>query len=155
MSVMDLVAGDVREIVLALSVEDVAGLADARRFEAFLSLGSGLDPTWLDEFSRAAREATGADVPTDFLDARSELPDTPTDRIVEQVDPAWISAVAALPDASVPRIAARWIDRMEAEGDEVGADEKEAVYELARDLVRFCRAARDAPDAEVLFAWSL
>jgi hypothetical protein len=152
---MDLVAGDAREIVLALAVDDWDGLTDAARFDAFLSLGAGLDPTWLDEFSRAARDATGADIPGDFIDAREEVPGTPTERTIERVDRAWVRAVADLPDRLVARIASDWIDRMEAEGDEIPAGDRESVYVLARDLVAFCRSARDAGEGDVLFAWSL
>ena len=39
---MDLVAGDVRDIVLALSVEDTAAFEDPDRFRAHLALGAGL-----------------------------------------------------------------------------------------------------------------
>jgi hypothetical protein len=49
---MDLVAGDERSILLAISVDDWAGFDDPTRFDAHLSLGGGLDPTWLDLFSR-------------------------------------------------------------------------------------------------------
>jgi hypothetical protein len=155
MSVMDLVVGDAREIVLTLAVEDLAALADTGRFPAFLSLGSGLDPTWLDEFSRAARDVTAAAQPIDFLDARQELDGVPTDRIVERVDRAWVAAVAELPDDAVSTVAAHWIDRMDAEGDTVRADDKEAIYRLARDLVDFSRTAAGAEDSDVVFAWSL
>jgi len=155
MAVMDLVAGDEREIVLALAVDDWTGLADERRFDAFLSLGAGLDPTWLDEFSRAAREATDRDGPADFLDAREELPESPSERTLERVDRAWVNAVADLPDDALTRIAARWIDRMQAEGDEIPAGDREVVFGLTRDLVRFCRSARDSSGADVLFAWML
>lgn len=154
MSVMDLVAGDRREILLALALDDWAALGDRDVFDAFLSLGPGLDPTWLDEFSRAVRDATGADAPRDFLDAREEL-DAPTERMVERVDPGWVAAVAALADDAIADVAGRWIDRMEAEGDEIPAADRETVYRLAEDLVRFCRSARDARDSEVLFAWEL
>jgi hypothetical protein len=155
MALMDLVAGDVREVLLALAVDDRAGLADPARFDAFLDLGAGLDPTWLDEFSRAARDATGGDVPIDFLDAREEIPDTPTERTIERVTPEWTAAVAALPDAAIARIASRWIDRLEAEGDEIAAGDRETMYQLVRDLVAFSRAAIESEDAETIFAWSL
>ena len=52
-SLMDLVAGETREILLAFAVEDEAGLTDRDRFEAHLALGGGLDPTWLDLFSES------------------------------------------------------------------------------------------------------
>jgi hypothetical protein len=50
-ALMDLVAGNSREILLAVAVDDWQGLADSERFDAHLSLGGGLDPTWLDLFS--------------------------------------------------------------------------------------------------------
>ena len=58
-ALMDLVAGDAREILLAITIEDWAGLDDRSRFDAHLSLGGGLDPTWLDLFSEAVRSVTG------------------------------------------------------------------------------------------------
>jgi hypothetical protein len=154
MTVMDLVAGDEREILLTLAVDDWDAIADERRFDGYLSLGSGLDPTWLDELSRAIRDVTEADEPADFLDARAELVDAPTERTVERVDPAWIEAIARLDDRTLRRVTTRWIDRMEAEGDEVPADERETLYALAADLVRFCRSAAESGSA-VVFAWSL
>ena len=54
-------------------LDDLAALDDRRRFPAHLALGGGLDPTWLDLFSEAARTVTGADGPADFIDARLEL----------------------------------------------------------------------------------
>jgi hypothetical protein len=52
---MDLVAGDAREILLAIAVGDWAGLRDPNRFVAYVSLGGGMDQTWLDLFAQAAR----------------------------------------------------------------------------------------------------
>jgi hypothetical protein len=155
MSVMDLVAGDAREIVLTLAVDELAAFRDTGRFPAFLSLGSGLDPTWLDEFSRAARDVTGGAEPVDFLDARGELDGVPSERIVERVDREWVAAVGRLRDEALPSIAAHWIDRMDAEGDRVSADDKDAIYRLAGELVAFARTAAAAEDADVVFAWSL
>ena len=70
---MDLVAGDQRDIVLALSVDDIAAFDQPDRFVAHLPLGGGLDPTWLDLFCEAVRSVTEQDDPVDFLDARSDL----------------------------------------------------------------------------------
>src|SRR4051794_20856963 len=88
-SLMDLVAGDARDIALALAVDDPASFADPDRFTAHLSLGAGLDPTWLDLFSEAVRSVTAQGAPVDFLDARSELDGAAgtTERIIERVDP--------------------------------------------------------------------
>jgi hypothetical protein len=108
-ALMDLVAGDAREILLAIGLDDWDGLAEPGRFSAFLSLGGGLDPTWLDLFSEACRAATGSGEPVDFLDARRELdgPGDIGDRTIERVDERWIGAVARIPDHDVDRIAGR------------------------------------------------
>lgn len=154
-ALMDLIAGDSREILLAVAIDDFASLADRSRFDAHLSLGAGLDPTWLDLFSEAARRVTGTDEPADFLDARREV-DGPGDvgeRTVERVDPAWISAVARIPDGQVDALAGRWIDLVEEELGDLPPDEKPWIRSLAGDLVRFAREA-DASSA-VIFAWSL
>ena len=71
--VMDLVAGDSREILLAVAVDDLASFGDRTRFPAHLAFGGAVDPTWLDLFSQAARGVTGGDDPVDFLEARAEL----------------------------------------------------------------------------------
>src|ERR1035437_3228943 len=72
-TLMDLIAGDQQEILVAIGTDDRAALGAPRRFAAHLGLGAGLDPTWLDLFSEAARSVTGTDEPPDFLDARREL----------------------------------------------------------------------------------
>jgi hypothetical protein len=154
-ALMDLIAGDRREILLAIAVDDLVGLADRTRFDAHLSLGGGLDPTWLDLFAEAARTVTSSNEPSDFLDARRDL-DGPSDvgeRTVERVDPGWVSAVAQIPDARLDALAGRWIDLVEEELGDLPRDEKPWIRTLASDLVRFARAADQSPD--VLFAWSL
>jgi hypothetical protein len=156
---MDLVAGDAGEILLAIGTGDLAGLDDRRRFPAHVALGGGLDPTWLDLFAEAARGVVGGDGPGDFLDARIEI-DGPGDdegHSVERVDPAWIAAVARIPDAEVGAIASRWIDLVQDELGTLARDEKPWIRDLAGRLVAFCReadraAAGRSPD--VLFAWS-
>jgi hypothetical protein len=155
MALMDLVAGDDREILLAIAVEDWAGLSDADRFAAHVSLGGGLDPTWLDLFSEAVRRVTGADDPADFIDARRELdgPGEATERTVERVDQGWVSAVARIDDRQVDAVAGRWIALVEEELGELPAEEKPWIRQLAGDLVAFARAADQAPT--VIFAWSL
>jgi hypothetical protein len=154
-ALMDLVAGDRREILLAIAVDDLAGLADRARFDAHLSLGGGLDPTWLDLFAEAARAVTSSDEPTDFLDARRDLEGASDvgDRTVEWVHPSWVSAVARIPDSRLDALAGRWIDLVEEELGDLPRDEKPWIRTLASDLVRFARAADQSPD--VLFAWSL
>jgi hypothetical protein len=152
---MDLVAGDSREILLAMAVDDWAGLGDTTRFDAHLSLGGGLDPTWLDLFSEAVRAVTGTQEPADFLDARRDL-DGGADvgeRTIERVDPEWVTAVAAIADDRLDAIAGRWVDLVEEELGELPREEKPWIRTLAADLVRFARAADGS--AAVLFAWSL
>jgi len=154
-SLMDLVAGREREILLAISVEDWGSFDDASRFDAHLALGGGLDPTWLDLFSEAVRSVTGHDSPADFIDARREL-DGPADageRVIERVDPAWIGSIARLPDHDVDAIAGRWIDLVEEELGFLPREEKPWIRKLAGDVVAFARAADRS--ADVLFAWSL
>jgi hypothetical protein len=152
---MDLVAGDSREILLAIAVDDWDAFADRTRFDAHLSLGGGLDPTWLDLFAEAVRSVTDADEPRDFLDARRELdgPGDAGERTIERVDPDWISAVAEIADHQIGAIAGRWIDLVEEELGELPREEKPWIRTLAADLVGFARAADRSP--AVLFAWSL
>lgn len=154
-ALMDLVAGDAREILLVLSVEDPAAFEDRSRFDAYLPLGPGLDPTWLDLFCEAARSIHTSDEPRNFLDARHELEghDAMTERTVEHVDAAWVSAVARLSDHDLDAITGRWIDLLEDELGQLSADEKPWIRQLAGEVVAFCRAA-DRSDA-VFFAWSL
>lgn len=154
-ALMDLIAGDSRQILLAIAVDDWAGLADASRFDAHLSLGGGLDPTWLDLFSEAARATTKRDGPTSFLDARRELegPGDIGDRTVERVDPEWVTAVARIADHEVDAVAGRWIDLIAEELGDLPREEKPWIRSLAGDIVAFARAADRS--AAVLFAWSI
>lgn len=150
---MDLVAGDARDVVLALSIEDTAAFADADRFTAHLPLGGGLDPTWLDLFSEAVRSVTGGDEPTDFLDARTEIEGAAgsVERIVERVDPEWVAAVAAVPDEQLGALAGRWIGLLEEELGLMPREEKPWIRDLAEKIVAFARASAGAQD--VIFAW--
>jgi hypothetical protein len=152
---MDLIAGDERSILLAISVEDWGGLDDPTRFDAHLSLGGGLDPTWLDLFSQAVRGTTGGDDPSDFLDARRELdgPGEAGERFIECVDHTWIDAIARLRDRDVDAVTGRWIDLIEDELGMLPREEKPWIRKLAGDLVAFAREADRSQD--VLFAWSL
>jgi hypothetical protein len=152
---VDLVAGDAREILLAISVEDWAGLRDPRRFVAHLSLG-GVGHSWLDLFSQAAREAGGGPAPEPFGDSAYPLDSRLTsisERTIERVAPTWVAGVAQLPDRRIDAIAARWIELIERSGFAVDADEKPMLRQLAGELVAFCRRAAEAED--VLFAWSI
>ncbi len=152
---MELVAGQAKEILLALETNDLDGRDDRRRFPAHVALGGGLDPTWLDLFAEAIRSVTDRPDPADFLDARIELngPDDGNGRTIERVDPTWIDAVARIPDSEIGAIAAGWIDLIEEELGDLPREEKPWIRDLAGRLVAFCRAADRQPD--VLFAWSL
>ena len=153
--VMDLVAGDRREILLAVAVDDLASFGDRSRFPAHLALGGSVDPTWLDLFSQAVRVVTGGDDPVDFLEARTELegPGDDGGRTVERVDPAWITAVAMLDDRHLDAITGRWIDLLQEEIGELPREEKPTIRLFARQIVDFARLADRAPD--VILAWSL
>jgi hypothetical protein len=151
---MDLVAGNSREILLAITMDDWAGLADRSRVDAHLSLGGGLDPTWLDLFSEAVRTVTGSDEPTDFIDARQELEGAQmTERSVERIDRAWLGVIARLADRDVDAIAGRWIDLVEEDLGELPREEKPWIRQLAGEIVSFARASDQSSD--VLFAWAL
>ena len=154
-ALMDLVAGDERSILLAISVEDWAGLDDQTRFDAHLALGGGLDPTWLDLFSEAVRTVTSGEGPADFIDARRELAgaNDASERVIERVDPGWIDAIARIPDHDIDAVAGRWISLVEEEIGFLPREEKPWIRKLAGDIVRFARAADHSSD--VLFAWSL
>jgi hypothetical protein len=154
-ALMDLIAGDVREILLAITVDDWEGLRDRSRFEAHLSLGGGLDPTWLDLFSEAVRSVTGRDEPADFIDARRELdgPGQMTERSIERVDPSWLGPIAMLSDQEIDAVAGHWIDLVEEDLGELPREEKPWIRQLAGEIVVFAREADRARD--VLFAWSL
>jgi hypothetical protein len=152
-SLMDLVAGDARDIVLALSVDDTQAFEDRDRFVAHLPLGGGLDPTWLDLFSEAVRSVTGGDEPGDFLDARSEIDGAVEgERIVDRVDPDWIEQVAAIPDDHMTALAGRWIELLEEELGLLAREEKPWIRDLAGRIVVFSREASGARD--VVFAWA-
>jgi hypothetical protein len=154
--VMDLVAGNEREILLVVAMDDLAAFDDPRRFAAHLAFGGMVDPTWLDLFSQAARTVTNRDDPVDFFEARTEL-DGPgaaaTERTVELVHPAWITSIAMLDDRDLDAIAGRWIDLVEEEVGDLPREEKPTMRKFAGDIVRFARAADRAP--AVILAWSL
>ena len=156
---MELVAGDMQAILVVVGTGDRDALSDMTRFSAYLSLSGGMDPTWLDLFAEAARASTERDAPTDFIDARIELgasesaPADGAELSMERVEPAWISAVAAIPDATLDGIAGRWIDRIEEELGALPREEKPWIRGLAGDLVRFCRTADRG--ADVVFLWAL
>jgi hypothetical protein len=98
---------------------------------------------------------TGGDGPTNFLEARLELDGSHDlgERVVERIDPAWIEAIASLPDRDVDAIAGAWVDLVEEELGFLPREEKPWIRQLAGDLVAFARAAEGSRD--ILFAWSL
>jgi hypothetical protein len=152
---MDLVAGESRDILVAIAVDDREALDDTARFQAHLSLGGILDPTWLDLYSEAVRTVTGQSQPRDFIDARSEL-DGPADdagTTIERIDPAWITAIARIDDSQVDAIAGRWIDLVQEELGDLPREEKPWIRKLAGEIVEFARRADRSRD--VLLAWSL
>ena len=153
--VMDLVAGDSREILLAVAVDDLASFSDRGRFAAHLGFGGSIDPTWLDLFSQAVRAITGREDPMDFLEARAELdgPGDAGDRTVERIDPGWITSIAMLDDRQLDAITGRWIDLLEDELGELAREEKPSVRKFATEIVDFARRADRAP--AVILAWSL
>ena len=151
---MELVAGPAPAILASLSADDRADFDRDDRFRPYLSLSGGMDPTWLDLFADAARLATDLETPTDFIDARIDLGTSEGPTLsAERVDPAWVGAVAAIPDRALDAVAGRWIDRLEEEFGQLAREEKPWIRDLAGRLVAFCRAADRAPD--VIFIWEL
>ena len=153
---MDLIAGDPRELLLAVALEDGEGLRDPERLPAHLSFGGAIDPTWLDLFSQAVRAVTGQSEPVDFLDARLELGGRDSAvgaRTIERIEAGWITAIARVDDRDLDAIAGRWIDLLEDEIGELAREEKPWIRTLAGEIVEFARRA-DAEPA-VLLAWSL
>jgi hypothetical protein len=153
-SLMDLVAGDARDILLALAVDDTAAFDDRGRFVAHLALGGGLDPTWLDLFSEAVRTLAGGSEPPDFLDARTELEGAgdASERIVERVDRGWVEAVARIPEDQLGALAGRWIGLLEEELGLLPREEKPWIRDLTGRIVGFSRDSLAARD--VVFAWA-
>jgi hypothetical protein len=154
--VMDLVAGDRREILLAVALDDLASFDDRDRFPAHLTFGGMVDPTWLDLFSQAVRTVTGRDDPVDFLEARSELEGpggAGAERTVELIHPGWITAIARLDDRDLDAITGCWIDLLEEDMGHLPREEKPSMRTFASQIVEFARRADRAP--AVILAWSL
>ena len=115
--VMDLVAGDSREILLAVAVDDLAAFEDPARFPAHLSFGGAIDPTWLDLFSQAVRAVTGrdhvrAEPRTPDLDQRGVLPGGRLGSLDTRVDReergAGHAVLEARPRGTTEGIRAEW-----------------------------------------------
>ena len=153
--VMDLVAGESREILLVVAMDDLAAFDDRTRFPAHLTFGGAIEPTWLDLFSQAVRSVMNRDEPRDFIDARAELdgPGEAGERTVERIDPAWIGAIARLADHDLDAVAGRWIDLLEEDLGPIPREEKPSMRTFAGQIVDFARRADRAPD--VILAWSL
>jgi hypothetical protein len=152
---MDLVAGDSRAILLAITMDEWASFHDRERFDAHIALGGAMDPTWLDRFSEAVRNVTGGDQPIDFIDARRDVEGSADvgERTVEQIDPTWITAIARVDNGDVDAIAGRWIELVEEELGALPREEKPWIRELAGQIVEFARRADSSP--AVILAWSL
>ena len=153
---MELVAGDVKDVLLVVSTGELGAFRDPVRFAAYLSLSGGMDPTWLDLFADAARVATSEAAPSDFIDARVELDgadETEGALTIERVDPAWVLAVARIPDSALSSVAGHWIDRIEDELGPLPREEKPWIRDLAGQIVEFCRQADRTSD--VVFLWAL
>lgn len=151
---MDLIAGDGRDILLALAVDDIAAFSDPDRFTAHLSLGERLDPAWLDLLSEAVRLTTGRLEPRDLSDVRSEVEGTSatTERIAERIDLSWVAAVAAFPDEKLDALAEEWRLLLEAgHGLSLARDQLPWLRSLAEQVIAFCRAAAEA--RTVILAW--
>ena len=152
---MDLVAGESREILLALAIGDWAGLDDPSRFDGHIALGGAMDPTWLDLYSEAVRDVSHSPRPIDFIDARHELdgPGDAGERTIERVDPDWISGIAQVPDHDIDAVTGRWIELLEEELGDFPREEKPWIRQLSGELVAFARRADGSP--AVFLAWSL
>lgn len=152
---IDLLAGELREILLALALEDADGLRDDGALEAHLALPAWLDEAALDDFSAAVRHALrddasrAADAPGAFTAACEPLdaPGWAGERTLDRVDRAWVAAVGAVPDELLEAVATRWSTALAG-----SADAPDVRLETAR-IVAFARRAEDAPD--VLLGWTL
>jgi len=152
-SLMDLVAGESREILLALAVDDIDGLSDPDRFTAHLSLGGGLDPTWLDLFSEAVRSVTG-ETSRRTSSTRGPSSACPATAASGSWSTSARSGSRPSPRARGPAgaLAGRWIDLLEEELGLLPREEKPWIRDLAARIVHFARSATSADD--VIFAWS-
>lgn len=152
---MDLIAGDSRAILLAITMDEWASFDDRERFDAHIGLGGAMDPTWLDRLSEAVRNVTGGEQPIDFIDARRDVDGSGEvgERTVELIDRTWITAIARVDDGDVDAIAGRWIELVEEELGALPREEKPWIREVAGQIVEFARRANRSP--AVILAWSL
>lgn len=140
---LELVAGDPRQLLLALAVGDTDALADPERADAYLPLGD-LGLGWLDALTAAVHELTGQG-PATFRAALRLLPERLAQTLeadVRLVDATWLRALASLADETAPHVADRWLAR--AGERERPPDLVAAAVELTGAVVRFARRAAAA-----------
>jgi len=140
---LELVAGDPRELVVALAVGDRTALADPERAVALLPLGD-FDPSWLDALSEAIGDVGGEGM-APFRSGLRPLPDRLARSVEEEVwlvDPSWLNAVAAVADEAVAAVARGWLARLGMA--EPSATDLGLATELAAAIVRFARRATTA-----------
>ena len=153
-SLMDLVAGDARDILLALSVDDIGRVRRAgpvrrapaarRRARPDLARPVLRGRAVGDRAGRPGRLPRRADRPRRRPGER--------ERIVERVDKAWIAAVAGVPDELLGALAGRWIGLLEEELGLLPREEKPWIRDLTAQIVDFARRSDSARD--VVFAWA-
>ena len=152
--VMELVAGEARESWCRDRSTTGDAFDDRGRFDAHLALGGGIDPTWLDLFAEAARTVdrtrTARRLPRRPPRARRPADAGERRIVIERVDPAWVDAVARLPDATLDASPAAGSTGSRRSSGDLPREEKPWIRDLAGQVVGFCRAADRAPD--VLFA---
>ena len=156
-ALMDLVAGDAREILLVLSVDDTAAFDDRARFDAHLPLGAGLDPTWLDLFCEAARAVRTATsrATSSTLATSSKGPGQQVEYTVEYVDAGWVATSPDSPTASSTRSRGAGSTCSRRSMGVLSAEEKPsdpAPRERGRPLLP---CGGPFGNAGVFFAWSL
>lgn len=141
-SSLELVAGEVREVLLALAVGDRDGLADPDRFVAYLPLGA-LDPAWLDALTLAVHHHRGIG-PTSFRAALRPLAGDLVRSLEEEVglvDPVWLEAFADLDEAACEPLARTWLATVVGHPEAIDVA---LAAELVGTIVRFARRARAA-----------
>ena len=148
-ALMDLVAGDAREILLAHRGRRLGRRSTIGRGSTpTSSLGGGLDPTWLDLFTEAVRTVTGGDEP----DATSSMPGAsstgraswPSGRSSGSIRPGSARSPGSR-DHDVDAVAGP-LDRPRRGGAGRPAARGEAVDPAAAgEIVRFARAADRSP----------
>jgi hypothetical protein len=140
---LELVAGDPRELVVALAAGDRTALADPERAAAFLPLGD-LDPSWLDALGEAIGDLGGGRV-APFRSGLRPLPDRLARSVEDEVwlvDARWLHAVAGVADEAVAAVARGWLVRLGVA--EPSASDLALAAELAAAIVRFARRATTA-----------